>query len=212
MQYNEEKKKGLLEKYLSKIGVIGHCIHHHTHSRYHYNEEGIAINKGDWLINQNPKGKNGLPLKVIVVKDKLYLNKLLIKQCSFEIVCGFVKCNEELEFYLIEYFCNNIDYVGEEEIDIEKMITDVITYVNKKCRINKKKMKDDKKVKISPRITDKSEIGRLSRKGEKMYYDYYIEKFVNKYLGRNKKWYCDNKDKCEIKVSERRIKQYISEH
>ena len=198
-----------MEKYLNKLGSVGHCNQHHTHSRYYYNKEGIAINKGDWLKNENPKGKNGLPLKVIVVKDKLYLNKLLIKQCSFEIVCGFIKCREELEYYLVEYFCNNIEYVGEE-IDIEKMISDVINYVNKKCRINKKKMKDDKKVHISPRITDRSEIGRLSRKGEKLYYDYYIEKFVNKYLGKDKTWYYKHSDKCEIKVSERRIREYFN--
>lgn len=198
----------LIEKYKRAIISIGHSLRHHTHSYYKYNSEGIAINDGSWLINENPKGKNGKPLKVIPIKDKAHLNKLLIKQCAFEIACGFAKCDAELHYYLIEYFCNDMDC--QIDIDVESEIDNVIKYVKRKCIINKKKMKDDRKVHISPKIKDKSLIGKLARKGQKLYYDYHIEKFVNKYLGKDKTWYYKHSDKCEIKVSERRIREYFN--
>lgn len=208
MVYGDDDKKKLIEKYENALLKIAHCRHHHTHSYYEYNDDGIAINKGNWLKNENPKGKNGIPIKVIKVKDLNTLNNLLIKQCAFEIACGYIKCDAELKYYLIEYFCNSMDC--QIDIDIESEIDNVIKYVKRKCCINKKKMKDDSKVHISPKIKDKSLIGKLSRKGQKLYYDYYIEKFVNKYLGKDKTWYYKHSDKCEIKVSERRIREYFN--
>lgn len=169
---------------------------HHTHSKYHFDEEGIAINKGDWLTNPY-HGR-------IKVPDKKSLNSLLWKQGCLEILSGYTLLYEQLLYYLLEYYESNIDYGGNGE----KMVFDVAANLwDKRDILDRRPLKDEGKVKIDTHGKTKSDIGRLSRKGEKMYYRWLVEEFIRKNPNKSNYWYI--KHCSEIGVSESTIKRYF---
>ena len=48
---------------------------HHTHSKYHFDEDGIAVNKGDWLQNIWTGRKNEKATPKSIDKLKYLLDK-----------------------------------------------------------------------------------------------------------------------------------------
>ena len=83
-------------------------LHHHTHSRHEYDEDGIAINKGDWLCNEchcwNGKDRKAHPT------HRKKLEYLLDKQARLEYYGGWTEDREALRFYLHEYFQSSVEY------------------------------------------------------------------------------------------------------
>jgi len=174
---------------------------HHTHSIYEYDKDGIAINKGDWLVNEYHREirRNGKRFHTTTVSvcDYGYLKSLLYKQAYFEIACGYADNVQSLYYYLISYYCRNILYFeddGKLVFDYKKTIVEVIKTVMKKSKdeIDLEPMKDNSKVKIHPRITNQRLVGRLSKEGERRYNDYWIGKFIEENPGRSKYWYSKN--------------------
>ena len=174
---------------------------HHTHSIYEYDKDGIAINKGDWLVNEyhkevRRKGKR-YHTTAVSVSDYGYLMRLLYKQAYFEVACGYADNEKSLYYYLLSYYCRNILYFeddGKLNFDYKKTIVEVIKTVTKKGKdeIDLAPMKDSSKVHIHPSITNQSLVGRLSKEGEQRYNDYWIGKFIEENPGRSRYWYSKN--------------------
>lgn len=179
--------------------------HHHTHSRYAY-EDGIAINKGDWLKNEWCKG-----ICSVITKERL--EALLLKQGLFERACGYASTKAELYWYLLEYYCTCIDYIADfdDNIDWEDKVrkaTDRAWEIPIE-EIDIEPMRDSGKVHIDKEGKTKSEIGRLSKEGERRYNRYKIERFIGENPGRTKYWYIKNHKL--IGVSEDTVKRYFKE-
>ena len=169
---------------------------HHTHSKYQFDDEGISINKGDWLTNPY----HG----IIKVPDKKSLNSLLWKQGCLEILSGYALLYEQLVYYLLEYYESNIDYNGKGE----KVVFDVaVDLWGKKDSLDRTPLKDEGKVKIDTQNKTKSEIGKLARKGEKMYYRWLVEDFIKKNPDHTKYWYIKNHEK--IGVGKNTVERYF---
>lgn len=174
---------------------------HHTHSIYKYDKDGIAINKGDWLVNEyhkeiRRKGKRYHTTAVSVV-DYSYLMKLLYKQAYFEIACGYADNKKTLYYYLLSYYCRNILYFEDDpklDFNYNKPLMEVIKAVMKKGKneMDLEPMKDSRKVHIHPSITNQKMAGRLAKEGERRYNDYWIGKFIEENPGRSRYWYSKN--------------------
>ena len=165
---------------------------HHTHSKYNFDENGIAINKGDWLQNvwtgrRNEKAKP---------KSIDNLKYLLDKQARLEIEGGWVSNDDKeiLHYYLMEYFYSSIDFSIDEFI-LNRIVVDT---VNDVCRDNRCIRLDDLlqpmtekggKVSINPSITDKKEIARLYKQGEKKFNEYWIIKMIQSEPGKTAYYY-----------------------
>ena len=165
---------------------------HHTHSKYHFDDEGIAINKGDWLQNvwtgrRNEKAK---PKTV----DKL--KYLLDKQARLEIEGGWLTNDDKeiLHYYLVEYFYSSIDFPIDES-SINRIVVDV---VNDVCRDNRCMNLNDLlqpmtekggKVEVDPSITDQKERLRLYKQGEKRFNEYWIKNMIQTEPGKTAHYY-----------------------
>lgn len=182
--------------------------HHHTHSRYDY-EDGIAINKGDWLKNEWCKG-----ICNVVTKERL--DALLLKQGLFERVCGYATTKAQLYWYLLEYYCTCIDY--DPDFNIEGLgdnlnWEDKIREATDKAweipleEIDTAPMKDNSKVHIDVEGKDRKEIGRLAKEGERRYNRYRIEDFIKRNPDKSKQWYINHFE--EIGVFKNTVKKYF---
>ena len=165
---------------------------HHTHSKYLYDSDGIAINKGDWLQNvwtgrRNEKAKP---------KSIDNLKYLLDKQARLEIEGGWLAKDDKeiLHYYLIEYFYSSIDFPTDEFI-LNRIVVDI---VNDVCRDSRCIRLDDLlqpmtekggKVNINPDITDKRKRSSLQKKGEKKFNEYWIKKMINSEPGKTAHYY-----------------------
>ena len=197
------KHKEYVEEIYKKLVREGIKIdrEHHTHSIYEYDKDGVAINKGDWLVNEyhkevRRKGKR-YHTTTVSVCDYGYLMRLLYKQAYFEVACGYADNEKSLYYYLLSYYCRNILYFEDDrklDFDYKKTIVEVIKTVTKKGKdeIDLAPMKDSSKVHIHPSITNQSLVGRLSKEGEQRYNDYWIGKFIEENPGRSRYWYSKN--------------------
>ena len=165
---------------------------HHTHSKYNFDENGIAINKGDWLQNvwtgrRNEKAKP---------KSIDNLKYLLDKQARLEIEGGWVSNDDKeiLHYYLMEYFYSSIDFSIDEFI-LNRIVVDV---VNDVCRDSRCIRLDDLlqpmtekggKVEVDPSITDKKERASLYKQGEKKFNEYWIRKMIQSEPGKTAYYY-----------------------
>ena len=164
---------------------------HHTHSKYLYDEDGIAINKGDWLQNvwtgRNEKAKP---------KSIDNLKYLLDKQARLEIEGGWLKNDDKeiLHYYLMEYFYSSIDFSIDDK-SINRIIIDI---VNDVCRDSRCIRLDDLlqpmtekggKVSINPNIKDKRKRSSLQKKGEKKFNEYWIKQMINSEPGKTAHYY-----------------------
>ena len=165
---------------------------HHTHSKYHFDEEGIAINKGDWLQNVWT-GRRNEKAKPKTIDNLKYL---LDKQARLEIEGGWVENDEKeiLHYYLIEYFYSSIDFPVDDK-SINRIVVDV---VNDVCRDNRCMNLNDLlqpmtekggKVSINPSITDKKERLSLQKKGEEKFNEYWIRKMIQTEPGKTAHYY-----------------------
>lgn len=98
-------------------------LHHHTHSRHEYDEDGIAINKGDWLCNEchcwNGKDRKAHPT------HRKKLEYLLDKQARLEYYGGWTEDREALRFYLHEYFQSSVEYNIQDKV-LEDLVEEII--------------------------------------------------------------------------------------
>ena len=165
---------------------------HHTHSKYHFDDDGIAINKGDWLQNVWT-GRRNEKAKPKTIDNLKYL---LDKQARLEIEGGWVTNDDKeiLHYYLIEYFYSSIDFPTDEFI-LNRIVVDI---VNDVCRDSRCIRLDDLlqpmtekggKVEVDPSITDKKERARLYKQGEKKFNEYWIRKMINSEPGKTAHYY-----------------------
>ena len=165
---------------------------HHTHSKYHFDDDGIAINKGDWLQNVWT-GRRNEKAKPKTIDNLKYL---LDKQARLEIEGGWVTNDDKeiLHYYLIEYFYSSIDFPTDEFI-LNRIVVDI---VNDVCRDSRCIRLDDLlqpmtekggKVEVDPSITDKKERARLYKQGEKKFNEYWIRKMINSEPGKTAYYY-----------------------
>ena len=165
---------------------------HHTHSKYHFDEDGIAINKGDWLQNVWT-GRRNEKARPKTIDNLKYL---LDKQARLEILGEWVTNDDKeiLHYYLIEYFYSSIDFTIDDK-SINRIVVDV---VNDVCRDNRCMVIDDLlqpmtekggKVSINPSITDKKERSSLQKKGEKKFNEYWIRKMIQSKPGKTAYYY-----------------------
>ena len=165
---------------------------HHTHSKYLYDEDGIAINKGDWLQNVWT-GRRNEKAKPKTIDNLKYL---LDKQARLEILGGWVTNDDKeiLHYYLMEYFYSSIDFSIDEFI-LNRIVVDT---VNDICRDNRCIRLDDLlqpmtekggKVEVDPSITDKKEIARLYKQGEKKFNEYWIRQMIQSNPGKTAHYY-----------------------
>ena len=165
---------------------------HHTHSKYHFDEDGICINKGDWLQNVWT-GRRNEKAKPKTIDNLKYL---LDKQARLEIEGGWVTNDDKeiLHYYLIEYFYSSIDFSIDEFI-LNRIVVDI---VNDVCRDSRCIRLDDLlqsmiekggKVSINPDITDKRKRSSLQKKGEKKFNEYWIRKMIMSEPGKTAHYY-----------------------
>ena len=165
---------------------------HHTHSKYLYDEDGIAINKGDWLQNVWT-GRRNEKARPKTIDNLKYL---LDKQARLEIQGGWVTNDDKeiLHYYLIEYFYSSIDFPIDEFI-LNRIVVDI---VNDVCRDNRCIRLDDLlqpmtekggKVEVDPNITDKKERSRLYKQGEKKFNEYWIKQMIQSEPGKTAYYY-----------------------
>ena len=165
---------------------------HHTHSKYSYDSDGIAINKGDWLQNVWT-GRRNEKAKPKTIDNLKYL---LDKQARLEIEGGWVTKDDKeiLHYYLIEYFYSSIDFPTDEFI-LNRIVVDI---VNDVCRDSRCIRLDDLlqpmtekggKVEVDPNITDQKERLRLYKQGEKRFNEYWIKKMIQSEPGKTAHYY-----------------------
>ena len=165
---------------------------HHTHSKYLYDSDGIAINKGDWLQNVWT-GRRNEKAKPKTIDNLKYL---LDKQARLEIEGGWVTNDDKeiLHYYLIEYFYTSIDFSIDEFI-LNRIVVDI---VNDVCRDSRCIRLDDLlqpmtekggKVNINPDITDKRKRSSLQKKGEQKFNEYWIRKMIQSKPGKTAYYY-----------------------
>ena len=165
---------------------------HHTHSKYHFDEDGIAINKGDWLQNIWT-GRRNEKAKPKTIDNLKYL---LDKQARLEIQGGWVTKDDKeiLHYYLMEYFYSSIDFPTNDK-SINRIVVDV---VNDVCRDNRCMVLDDLaqsmtekggKVEVDPNITDVKQRARLYKLGEKKFNEYWIRKMIQSEPGKTAHYY-----------------------
>lgn len=165
---------------------------HHTHSKYLYDSDGIAINKGDWLQNVWT-GRRNEKAKPKTIDNLKYL---LDKQARLEIEGGWLTNDDKeiLHYYLMEYFYSSIDFSIDEFI-LNRIVVDI---VNDVCRDNRCIRLDDLlqpmtekggKVEVDPNITDQKERLRLYKQGEKRFNEYWIKKMIQSEPGKTAHYY-----------------------
>ena len=163
---------------------------HHTHSKYLYDSDGIAINKGDWLQNVWT-GRRNEKAKPKTIDNLKYL---LDKQARLEIQGGWVTKDDKevLHYYLMEYFYSSIDFQTDK---IDRIVVDV---VNDVCRDNRCMNLNDLlqpmtekggKVNINPSITDVKQRASLYKQGEKKFNEYWIKKMIQSNPGKTAHYY-----------------------
>lgn len=208
------KHKEELDSFFRKLKDKGLKIdpHHHTHSPYEF-DDGVAINKGDWLKNEwCRKTKKGGVSGVCTVLTKERLDSLLFKQALFEKVCGYATVKEQLYWYVMEYYCSSIDYIADFDDNIN-WLSKIEKAVDKAWaipleEIDVETMRDNSKVKVDTVGRTKEEVGKLAKVGEKIYNQWIIGEFVKKNPGMSKKWYMRNAAE-RIGVSESTVKRYL---
>ena len=165
---------------------------HHTHSKYHFDSDGICINKGDWLQNVWT-GRRNEKAKPKIIDNLKYL---LDKQARLEILGGWVTKDDKeiLHYYLMEYFYSSIDFPTDDK-SINRIVVDV---VNDVCRDNRCMNLNDLlqsmiekggKVEVDPNITDVKERARLYKQGEKKFNEYWIRKMIQSEPGKTAYYY-----------------------
>ena len=165
---------------------------HHTHSKYHFDEDGIAINKGDWLQNVWT-GRRNEKARPKTIDNLRYL---LDKQARLEILGEWVTNDDKeiLHYYLIEYFYSSIDFTIDETI-LNRLVVDT---VNDVCRDNRCMNLNDLlqpmtekggKVSIDPNITDVKQRASLYKQGEKKFNEYWIRKMIQSEPGKTAHYY-----------------------
>ena len=165
---------------------------HHTHSKYSYDDDGIAINKGDWLQNVWT-GRRNEKARPKTIDNLKYL---LDKQARLEIEGGWLTNDDKeiLHYYLMEYFYTSIDFPIDEFI-LNRIVVDI---VNDVCRDSRCIRLDDLlqpmtekggKVEVDPNITDQKERLRLYKQGEKRFNEYWIKKMINSEPGKTAHYY-----------------------
>ena len=165
---------------------------HHTHSKYLYDSDGIAINKGDWLQNVWT-GRRNEKARPKTIDNLKYL---LDKQARLEIQGGWVTKDDKeiLHYYLIEYFYSSIDFPTDEFI-LNRIVVDI---VNDVCRDSRCMNLNDLlqpmtekggKVSINPDIKDKRKRSSLQKKGEKKFNEYWIKQMIQSNPGKTAYYY-----------------------
>ena len=165
---------------------------HHTHSKYQFDSDGIAINKGDWLQNVWT-GRRNEKARPKTIDNLKYL---LDKQARLEIQGDWVSNDDKeiLHYYLIEYFYSSIDFSIDEFI-LNRIVVDI---VNDVCRDNRCMNLNDLlqsmtekggKVEVDPIITDQKERLRLYKQGEKRFNEYWIRKMIQTEPGKTAHYY-----------------------
>lgn len=207
------KHKETLNSVFNKLKAGGVRIdaHHHTHSPYKF-EDGIAINRGDWLKNEYcHRTKKGGVSGVCTVISRKRLDSLLLKQGLFERVCGYATTKAQLLWYVMEYYCSSIDYIADFDDNIEWK--DIIGEAVEKAwntpleDIDVEPMRDNRKVKVDTRGKTKSEVGSLSKEGQKKHNCELIEEFMGRNPGQSRYWYIQHHK--EIGLGEATVKRYL---
>ena len=208
------KHKETLNSVFNKLKAGGVRIdaHHHTHSPYKFDEDGIAINRGDWLKNEYcRKTKKGGVSGVCTVISRKRLDSLLLKQGLFERVCGYATTKAQLLWYVMEYYCSSIDYIADFDDNIEWK--DIIGEAVEKAwntpleEIDVEPMRDRKKVKLERSCNTQSEVASLSNKGVKKYNESLIDEFMKRNPGQSKYWYIQHHK--EIGLGKNTVKRYL---
>lgn len=164
-------------------------IGHHTRSRHIYDEDGIAINRGDWLINEWTGRKGTKPHPTSLYRLRI----LLDKQARLEVHGGWTSDHLVLKYYLLEYFYSSICFkITRDRLD--KLIDDVVdNTLSPLCRNDNdiRHHMTDKggKVDVNPSVTDTGERCRLQKLGERKFNDFWIGKMVAEEPGRTAYYY-----------------------
>lgn len=207
------KHKETLNSVFNKLksGGVRIDAHHHTHSPYKF-EDGIAINRGDWLKNEYcHKTKKGGVSGVCTVISRKRLDSLLLKQGLFERVCGYATTKAQLLWYVMEYYCSSIDYIADFDDNIEWK--DIIGEAVEKAwntpleDIDVEPMRDNRKVKVDTRGKTKSEVGSLSKEGQKKHNYELIEEFMKRNPGQSRYWYIQHHK--EIGLGKNTVERYL---
>ena len=168
-------------------------LHHHTHSRHEYDEDGIAINKGDWLCNEchcwNGKDRKAHPT------HRKKLEYLLDKQARLEYYGGWTEDREALRFYLHEYFQSSVEYNIQDKV-LEDLVEEIIErLLSEWYRPNNGDLKHDTrvnggKVDIDPKaVKDERTRRSLQKKGERKFNDWWIGRMIEGEPGRTAYYY-----------------------
>lgn len=160
--------------------------HHHEHSRYDYDEDGIAINKGDWLVNRY----TGRGDRVSVYEEEK-LKKLLFKQAALECYGGYADNEKVLRYYLYEYYYSSIDYIdnGFAEKYIDWMSREIFLG-NPKAKIYSSSVKQSMLEKGGKVHVIDGDLKKYN-KGERMFNFYWMEQMIKEHPGHSYRWYAD---------------------
>lgn len=163
---------------------------HHTRSRHEYDTDGIAINKGDWLINEWTGRRGTKPHPTCQHRFEY----LLDKQARLECLGGWTDDHLAVKYYLYEYFFSSIDYkITRKRLDetIDSVVDRVFSPFGALLLDDLKHKTVDKggKVDISPFIMDSKKRKSLQKKGERKFNDYWIGRMINGEPGRTAYYY-----------------------
>lgn len=164
--------------------------HHHTRSRHEYDTDGIAINKGDWLINEWTGRRGTRPHPTCQHKFEY----LLDKQARLEYLGGWTDDHLAVKYYLYEYFLSSIEYkITKKRLDetIDSVVDRVFSPWGA-CLLDDLEHKTvDKggKVDIAPSIIDSKKRKSLQKKGERKFNDYWIGRMIDGEPGRTAYYY-----------------------
>lgn len=159
---------------------------HHEHSKYEYDTDGIAINKGDWLLNRwTGRGAKPTP-------DKENLKKLIYRQASLECNGGWIDVYNPIElpilkYYLDEYYINSIEFF-DDGYALTLIDTIVKSIFSHRVRLFDGPVKQsmlDKGGKVHVLDGD----AKKYKKGEKIFNYYWMEKLILDYPGHTPNWY-----------------------